>query len=112
MIDTNLLNTRLLGPTEGQVYVQLLSGEHEPYIAEIDCQGTLVRLIGSTAGLQAGDIRTPSHSSSTLFETGLGEQTLAGELSRDDGEEWTGPDTATLTMLAANTTASETEIKP
>ena len=111
-IDTNLLDTRLLGPTGGQVYVQLLSGEHAPYIAEIDCEGTLVRIIGSIAGLQAGNIGTPSYASSTRFGAGLGEQALASELSTDGGEKWAGPDTSTLATLSANTAASQTEIKP
>ena len=112
VIDTNLLATRLVGPDSGQVYVQLLSAQHQPYLAEFACHGPLARVIGSLAGLQAGNVGISGTASSTHFEAGDGEQALAAELSEDGGIEWLGPDAATLTAVAENTAASQTEIKP
>jgi hypothetical protein len=33
-----------------------IDAEHEPYVLAINCAGTLLRAIGSLAGVQAGDI--------------------------------------------------------
>ncbi len=111
VVVTDLLDTRLIGPVAGEVWTQLLSGEHEPYVFEINCGGTQFRTIGSLAGVQAGDLNVSSLTSTTTFATLKGEQALYSELSSDGGTSWAGPDSSTWTMAATNTAASETEIK-
>ena len=43
VIESNLLRTRLLGPVEGAAWTQLTSAEHEPYVSEFSCEGTVFR---------------------------------------------------------------------
>jgi hypothetical protein len=114
-IVTNLLHTRLLGPVSGQVWTQLTSSEHEPYIAEFGCEGHLYRTSGSISGLQGGDVNVSSTTSTTRFSIEEGkeaEQALFTGLSEDAGKSWLGPDSSTLVMLDSNTAGASIEIKP
>jgi len=119
VIVTNELRTRLLGPVEGQVWVQLTSAEHEPYLAEFGCAGVRVRTAGSIAGVQSGDVGLPSTASSTAFALSAGEHELAGgeqsllsAYSLNGGKGW-GSTFATIALAtSANTAAAATEIRP
>lgn len=111
-IDTNLLDTRLLGPVAGQVWTQLRSGEHSPYLAEVGCEGSSVRLTGELAGIQSADVDVSSAVGSTKFAVGEGEQALYTGLSENGGETWLGPDASDLIGVASDTAASKTEIRP
>jgi hypothetical protein len=112
VIVTNLLGTRLFGPVEGNVWMQLASSEHEPYLAEFGCEGQRFRTKGSGTGVHAGDVGVPSTTSVTEFSSEEGEQVLFTEASEDGGKSWTGPDPSTVAMTLTNTSASSTEIKP
>jgi hypothetical protein len=112
VIVTNLLDTRLLGPVAGQVWTQLVSAEHQPYVAEFGCEGMLFRTSGSVAGIQEGNIDTSTHSSTTAVGVESGEQALYTALSENTGKSWGGADPSNLVMVAENTAASATEIKP
>ncbi|HUB73028.1 MAG TPA: hypothetical protein VL979_03185 [Solirubrobacteraceae bacterium] len=119
VIVTNELRTRLLGPVEGQVWVQLSSGEHEPYLAEFGCEGVRVRTVGSIAGVQSGDVGLPSTSSSTAFELSTGEHELsAGEqalfsaYSLNAGKSWSSAFSTIALAASTNTAAAATEIRP
>ena len=111
VIDTNLLDTRLLG-SSAEVWTQLTSGEHQPYIAEFGCEGTLVRVSGALAGVQQGDIGTPSLTSTTTFAQESGEQALATAVSTNGGKSWSTADPTNVAAAATNTAASPTEIRP
>ncbi len=111
VIITNLLDTRLVGPVSGQVWTELVSSGHEPYLVEFGCKGPLFRAIGSLSGVQAGDVNAPSFTSTTTFAIGEGEQALYTELSDTGGTSWVGPDPSTGVTVAINTGASKTEIK-
>ena len=114
-IVTNLLRTRLLGPVSGQVWTELASSEHEPYLAEYGCEGKLYRTSGSISGLQRGDVGVSSATSTTRFSIEEGreaEQALFTGLSETGGKSWLGPDSSTLTMLASNTAGTSVEIRP
>jgi hypothetical protein len=112
VIVTNLLKTKLLGPVSGQVWTELASSEHEPYVSEFGCEGALFRTKGSVAGVQAGDVNVQSLTSTTTFASEEGEQGLSTERSEDGGKTWTGPQSSTLVTVATNTAASPTEIRP
>ncbi len=109
-IDTNLLDTRLLG-SPAEVWTQLKSGEHQPYVAEFGCDGTLLRVSGALAGVQQGDIGTPSMMSTTTFAEGSGEQALSTAVSTDGGTSWSAAEASNVAVVATNTAASPTEIR-
>jgi hypothetical protein len=111
VIDTNLLDTRLLG-SPAQVWTQLVSGEHAPYVAEFGCEGVLLRVSGVLAGVQEGDIGNASLTSTTAFGGETGEQALTTASSTNGGKSWSAADPTTVVMLATNTAASPTEIRP
>jgi hypothetical protein len=111
VIDTNLLDTRLLGsPTE--VLTQLVSGEHAPYVAEFGCEGALFRASGALAGVQKGDVGVPSLTSTTTFASATGEQALSTAVSTDGGTSWSAADPTNVAAVATDTAASPTEIRP
>lgn len=117
VIVTNQLRTRLLGPepnhiVTNSVWMQLLSGEHEPYLAEFGCEGQRFRIKGSVSGPQTGDITVASTTSQTEFSSEEGDQALIAEASQDGEKSWGAPAPATLVMTASNTSASATEIRP
>jgi hypothetical protein len=111
VIVTNLLDSRLIGPVSGEVWTQLASSEHEPYVVEFGCGGQLLRTIGSLAGVQSADVNVSSLTSTTTFAAGNGEQALYSELSGDGGASWAGPDATSGVTVSSNTAASKTEIK-
>jgi len=111
VVTTNLLATTLLEPVPGEVWVELASAEHEPYVLELACEGALLRVAGSLAGVQAGDVNKSSRTSTTTFAGAAGEQALYSELSEDGGSSWAGPDATTLTITTSNDAASVSEIK-
>jgi hypothetical protein len=111
VIDTNLLDTRLLGsPTE--VLTQLVSGEHGPYVAEFGCEGVLLRTSGALAGVQTGDVGLPSLTSTTTFATATGEQALSTAVSTNGGTSWSAAEPTNVAAVATNTAASPTEVLP
>jgi hypothetical protein len=112
VIVTNLLDTRLLGPVSGQVWTQIVSAEHQPYVAEFGCEGKLFRTSGSIAGIQEGNVDTSTHTSTTAFAVESGEQALYTALSENAGKTWGGPDPSNVVTVAENTAAAATEIKP
>lgn len=113
VIVTNLLHTRLLGPVSGkEVWTELASAEHEPYVYEFGCEGSRFRTAGSLAGVQTGDVNVSSLTSTTTFAIGQGEQALHFELSENAGASWVGPDPASEVAAASNTAASAIEIRP
>ena len=112
VIVTNRLGTKLLGPVSGQVWTELASSEHEPYLAEFSCEGTLFRTKGTVAGVQTGNVNVQSLTSTTTFASEEGEQGLSTERSEDGGKTWVGPASSTLATVATNTAASPTEIRP
>ena len=111
VVTTNLLATTLLEPAPGEVWTELASAEHEPYVLELACEGALLRIAGSLAGVQAGDVNRSSRTSTTTFASAAGEQALYSELSEDGGSSWAGPDATTLTITTSNDAASVSEIK-
>ncbi|MGO9763440.1 MAG: hypothetical protein ACLP1Q_19485 [Solirubrobacteraceae bacterium] len=111
VIVTNLLRNRLLGPVAGQVWTELASSEHEPYSAEFGCEGVRFRTKGSLAGVQAGDVNTPSATSTTTFTLEEGEQALSSEVSETGGKSWVGPDPTSEAGVMSNTAEAQTEIK-
>jgi hypothetical protein len=111
VIDTNLLDTRLLG-SSAEVWTQLTSGEHQPYLAEFGCEGVLLRVSGALAGIQQGDIAAPSLTSTTAFGSQTGEQALATAASTNGGSSWSAADPTNVAATATNTAASPTEIRP
>ena len=116
-IETNLLHTRLLGPVEHQVWTELTSAEHAPYVAEFGCEGPRLRTSGSAAGVQSGDVLKAGTASMTLFEaehgeTPTGEQALATALSENGGESFGEAKPSTFGAEFANTSASAVEIRP
>ncbi len=116
VIETNLLDTRLLG-SPAQVWTQLASGEHEPYAVEFGCAGKLYRTSGALAGFQAGNVGVPSLASTTTFAAETitaetAEQALSTSVSEDGGESWSASHPTTAIALASNTAASPTEIRP
>lgn len=119
VIITNPLATRLLGPVEGQVWTELTSSEHQPYLAEFNCEGLSFRVSGSLSGVQNGNIDEPSTTTTTTFapptqEHGLpeGEQGLLTAVSEDGGTSWTAPEATSTSALLSNTSASAIEIHP
>jgi hypothetical protein len=116
VIETNLLDTRLLGPvaTEvgNEVWTELASAEHQPYWAEFGCGGSLFRLTGSLAGAQTEDINAPKAVSRTEFQTYNTEQELFSELSESSGTSWSAATASTLVLVLQNTAGPDTEIKP
>jgi hypothetical protein len=112
VIVTNMLHTRLLGPVSEQVWIELVSAEHAPYLAEFSCEGSLLRASGSLSGVQSEDVGTSSMTSTTTFAVEDGEQALYTSLSENGGNSWDGPDASNLVAVAANTAASAIEIRP
>jgi hypothetical protein len=111
-IETNQLTTRLLGPVEGQVWTELVSAEHEPYLAELGCEGIRLRVKGSLSGVQSGDVGVPSATGRTSFGAGEGEQGLVGEVSENGGSSWSVGGTTTAAFALTTTFELATEIKP
>jgi hypothetical protein len=111
-IVTSLLHTRLLGPVSGQVWTELVSAEHAPYLAEFSCEGPRFRTSGSISGVQSEDIGASSVTSTTSFAVEEGEQALYTSLSEDGGESWSGLDVSNAVTVATNTAASAIEIRP
>jgi hypothetical protein len=111
VIITNLLQTRLIGPASGKVLTQLVSAEHEPYLAEFDCGGARFRTLGSLSGAQSGNANMSSVTSTTTFASGTGEQSIYTELSETEGASWVGPDLSTEATIVTNSAAAKTEIK-
>jgi hypothetical protein len=85
-IVTNLLDATLIGPGEkaggyrheepksGEVWDELLSAEHEPYVSEFTCGGEIVfRTSGSVSG-PISPVGMASLSAKTIFSVGTGEQ--------------------------------------
>jgi hypothetical protein len=112
VIVTNLLRTRLLGPVSGQPWTDLMASEHAPDSSEFGCEGPLLRTTGSVGGVQAGDVKTSSQTSTTSFAIGEGEQALSIELSETGGSSWDGPDFSSEVAVFDNTAASTMEIRP
>ncbi len=110
-IVTNLLDTTISEAIPNEVWITLVSAQHEPYVFEANCEGTLLRVSGSLAGVQTGNIGVESFTSTTTFSLGGGEQKLYTELSESAGESWVGPAATSEAGVATNTAASETEIK-
>jgi hypothetical protein len=110
-IETNLLRNRLLGPALGQVWTELVSAEHEPYSAEFGCEGVRLRTKGSLAGVQRGDVGTPSLTSTATLSFEEGEQALTVEVSENSGKSWSAPAAAIVTALVKYTSASPIEIR-
>jgi hypothetical protein len=111
-IETNQLTTRLLGPVEGQVWTELVSAEHEPYLAELGCEGTRLRVKGSLSGVQFGDIGAPSATGYTSFGPGEGEQGLVGEVSENGGSSWSAGGATTAALALTTAFELPTEIRP
>ncbi|MCW3018337.1 MAG: Fibronectin type domain protein, partial [Solirubrobacterales bacterium] len=111
VIVTNLLATRLLG-SPAEVWTQLVSSEHAPYVAEFGCEGVLLRTSGALAGVQQGDVGVPSVTSTTKFASEAGEQALSTAASEDGGKSWSAADPTRVVAAATNTAASPTEIRP
>jgi len=117
VIESNLLRTRLLGPVEGAAWTQLTSAEHEPYVSEFSCEGTVFRTSGSLSGVQLGDVSESSATSTTTFTYGSpdlsgGEQAILTSVSENGGSSWVGPDPSWELMKATITAASPIEIRP
>jgi hypothetical protein len=93
------------------VWTELASSEHEPYSAEFGCEGVRFRTKGSLAGVQAGDVNTPSATSTTTFTLEEGEQALSTEVSETGGKSWVGPDPTSEAGVMSNTAEAQTEIK-
>ncbi|HXB16417.1 MAG TPA: hypothetical protein VNV44_11825 [Solirubrobacteraceae bacterium] len=116
-IDTNALDTRLLGPVtprgeSSQVWNEFVSGEHQPYLAEFGCGSALYRISGSVAGIERGDIGVMTSSSTLEFEPTGGEQAGVAEASTDGGKTWGAPSPAVAAATLTNAYASQIEIKP
>ena len=115
-IDTNALDSRLLGPVAvfsgDQIWNSLLSAEHEPYVAEFGCNGTLYRLAGSLGGVEHGDVNTSTSSSSLAFEGPNGEQGWTVESSSDGGSTWAAASSSTVLSNVTLSYASPVEIRP
>jgi hypothetical protein len=111
VIDTNLLDTALLG-SPAEVWTQLTSGEHQPYAAEFGCEGVLLRVSGALAGAQQQDVGNSSLTSTTTFAQESGEQAFSTEASTNGGSSWSAADPTNVAAVATNTAASPTEIRP
>ena len=111
VVTSNLLHTRLLGPSEGNVWTEFVSSQHEPYAAEFNCEGTLFRLKGPLAGLQSGDVNTSSLTSTTSFASEEGEQALSTEISETGGNSWTKPEPSSEVTVDSNASAGAIEIR-
>ncbi len=111
VILTNLLATKLVGSAPGEISTQLMSSEHEPYLTEFNCEGSIYRVFGSVSGVQTGGVDTMSLMSTTSFAAGEGEQALYTEQSETGGASWVGPDASSLSAVATNMAASATEIR-
>jgi hypothetical protein len=108
---TNSLGTRPVALEADKVVTTFVSAQHEPYVLEFGCEGSLFRISGSLSGAQAGNVNTSSLASTTTFAIGEGEQALFAERSEDGGATWTGPDASTEVGVAHNTPAVRTEIR-
>lgn len=106
-IDTNELQRRLVGPVSGEVQVQILSAEHEPFLIGFACGAEGYAVIGSLAGRHTGDINAPSLTASTTFASGEGEQALYTEAPGGLG----GPVAGAFTAVLTETSASALEIR-
>jgi len=105
-IETNLLTARLLGPVAGQVWTELVSAEHQPYLAEFGCEGSKLRVKGSLSGVQGGDVGVASATGTTSFGPGIGEQALVSELSE------ASPFASVATLTLSETPELATEVRP
>jgi hypothetical protein len=114
-IDTNALQATLLGPVvthaERQVWNELESAEHQPYLAEFGCEGELFRIKGAAVGVQQGDVGTTSASGLTVYAAGDAFQTLVGEVSENGGSSWSSPASSPLALELASAYELATEIK-
>jgi sulfoquinovosidase len=110
-ISTNRLATRLVGPIAGQVWTELESEQHYPYLAEFSCEGPQLRIIGSASGVDAGDVNVPALTSTTTFPSGEGEGALYSELSSSGGATWVGPEPASAAVTESSAAASQIEIR-
>jgi hypothetical protein len=116
-IVTNLLATRLLGPVElpafePQVWNQLGSAEHHPYLAEFGCEGPRVRVSGSVSGVQSGDVGVSSVTSALNVSPEEGLQTLVSEVSENGGSSWAAAHGASAAFVQTSTAELAAEIKP
>ncbi|MGH2864362.1 MAG: hypothetical protein ACRDJX_03840 [Solirubrobacteraceae bacterium] len=109
-ITTNLLDADPSESAAHQVLTRLVSDEHKPYMLEADCEGLLLRISGSLAGVQAGNVNVMSTTSTTTFAPGEGVQALYMEVSESGGESWVGPSSTSEIGVAASTAASASEI--
>jgi hypothetical protein len=101
VIITNLLDTKLIDhgekgpgggePASGEAWLELVSGEHEPYVREWNCAGVeFFRQVGSLSGVfTAGSVNVLSTTGELQVERGEGEQELGTEALTSEG--WLGP---------------------
>lgn len=68
VIDTNLLDTHPTRSATGQVLTQLVSAEHAPYMLEANCEGLRLRISGSLAGVQAGNVNVAASTAASANE--------------------------------------------
>jgi hypothetical protein len=100
---TNTTEAKLLGPGEktnggaggavpaGQVWNELISIEHTPYQAELECPGAVA---ARTSGYLAGNetvINTPGPTSTLTFSKTEGESGLITEVASTTAGPWSGP---------------------
>jgi hypothetical protein len=131
-IVTNLLDTRLVdypetitflnaetnteetkGPAIGEVWEELSSAEHEPYLVEDVCYfygSSHARVKGQDTGVLKV-LNAPSTSQEAAFENGQGADGLLAEVS--GGEGWIGPAPTLEEMgVARITNESGIEVRP
>ena len=87
--ETNDLETR--GPAVGEVWEELKSFEHEPYLAEFACGGIVfLRVQGEDTGVVEGDsVNDLTLTHEIAFEAGRGADGLLSEALTEAG--WVGP---------------------
>jgi hypothetical protein len=82
-----------LAPDEGEVWDELASTEHQPYLAEFECRSEREFRIGGTVS----GVLAPAGKGGTLkFGATAGEQDLTTETSLDHGKTWEHPEASTL----------------
>jgi hypothetical protein len=95
VIITNLLDSKLIdyankaggylseGPVLGEVWQELYSAEHQPWLAEFNCDGVVfLRIDGAISGAYTfGSLNHLSITAGVLFEKDKGEQALAAQVA-------------------------------